>query len=439
MSDAPAPGPIRASATFCDNCGVVLRGDFCSDVRPEGRAAPAAGAPLCARLGRRVFRARRTRLANARHAAVRPGSLTTAYLAGRRQRYLRPLRVYLSSTLLFFVLLSIVDPAGLLRDRIADNGRGETDQVQVAAHLAENDSAVAQGLTGFLVEVDDIREDIVGEFGEARTDTAGAPAALQVAVADSIAAALAAADSSRRRRASVEFKRARAESAMLRTMPPDSLIYASDVHDAVAVLYPDTVGMFSAASDQWLVRSEATRRIRDGQTESEKAAGVAAFVRSAIGYVPTVLFLILPIFALLLKALYARRDWFYSEHLVFGLHTHAYAFLVFAIVTVTIWTALRTPVGRSGRRWDGRQRLCSRRSLSTFSSLRNASTGSRGARRSPRPCCSEPCTTWSSASASSGRCCSRPDRVASDATDASRGMTHESTVGQNRAAPSRRA
>ena len=47
---------------------------------------------------------------------------------------------------------------------------------------------------------------------------------------------------------------------------------------------------------------------------------------------PTVLFLILPVFALLLKLLYVRRGWYYSEHLVFGLHTHAFAFAVFTVI-----------------------------------------------------------------------------------------------------------
>jgi len=43
------------------------------------------------------------------------------------------------------------------------------------------------------------------------------------------------------------------------------------------------------------------------------------------------MFLLLPVYALILKLLYNRRDWYYTEHLVFGLHTHAFVFITFTI------------------------------------------------------------------------------------------------------------
>lgn len=49
---------------------------------------------------------------------------------------------------------------------------------------------------------------------------------------------------------------------------------------------------------------------------------------------PKVMFLLLPVFALLLKLLYARRRRLYVEHFVFALHLHAFAFTLFAIVLI---------------------------------------------------------------------------------------------------------
>ena len=54
---------------------------------------------------------------------------------------------------------------------------------------------------------------------------------------------------------------------------------------------------------------------------------------------PTVIFLLLPVFALLMKLLYVRRGWYYAEHLVFALHTHAFAFVVFSVVALLIWAS----------------------------------------------------------------------------------------------------
>ncbi|HST62153.1 MAG TPA: hypothetical protein VLK84_25850, partial [Longimicrobium sp.] len=43
---------------------------------------------------------------------------------------------------------------------------------------------------------------------------------------------------------------------------------------------------------------------------------------------PTGIFLMMPLFAFILKLLYWRRKRFYVEHFVFALHVHAFAFLL---------------------------------------------------------------------------------------------------------------
>jgi hypothetical protein len=52
------------------------------------------------------------------------------------------------------------------------------------------------------------------------------------------------------------------------------------------------------------------------------------FARAAGAAVPRICFLLLPIFALLLKLFY-RRQGFYLDHLVFSLYYHAFVFVVF--------------------------------------------------------------------------------------------------------------
>ncbi len=49
---------------------------------------------------------------------------------------------------------------------------------------------------------------------------------------------------------------------------------------------------------------------------------------------PFALFFLLPVYALLLKLLYWRSGKFYVEHLVFALHLHAFAFLLFAAIAL---------------------------------------------------------------------------------------------------------
>ena len=67
-------------------------------------------------------------------------------------------------------------------------------------------------------------------------------------------------------------------------------------------------------------------------------------------YVPQTMFLLLPLFAGILKLLYIRRRRLYVEHFVFALHLHAFVFLTFAAQVVidlpvvealaALWTAV---------------------------------------------------------------------------------------------------
>jgi hypothetical protein len=59
------------------------------------------------------------------------------------------------------------------------------------------------------------------------------------------------------------------------------------------------------------------------------------------------LFLLLPVFALLLKLLYLRRGIFYLDHLVFALHFHAFAFAVLTTLVLISASGLPPLAARS--------------------------------------------------------------------------------------------
>ena len=104
-SDGPAsaatgPGP----ATFCRNCGASIDGKFCpqcgqeTDLRlPTLREFLREAAGRYVALDGRLWR-------TVQPLVVRPGFLTREYLAGRRRRFIRPARLYLFSTLIFFAV-----------------------------------------------------------------------------------------------------------------------------------------------------------------------------------------------------------------------------------------------------------------------------------------------------------------------------------------------
>ena len=75
--------------------------------------------------------------------------------------------------------------------------------------------------------------------------------------------------------------------------------------------------------------------------------GKVMFWKAVINQIPKLLFILMPIFALILKILYIRRKIYYVEHLVFALHVHTFIFL-FLIIAVLIpkwYVILGTIVG----------------------------------------------------------------------------------------------
>jgi hypothetical protein len=81
--------------------------------------------------------------------------------------------------------------------------------------------------------------------------------------------------------------------------------------------------------NETLNRAVKARLLELGELPPDQA--FRRLIRGAIESTPKVMFLILPIYALLLKLLYARRKRLYVEHFIFALHLHAFAFLLFFI------------------------------------------------------------------------------------------------------------
>jgi hypothetical protein len=87
-----------------------------------------------------------------------------------------------------------------------------------------------------------------------------------------------------------------------------------------------------------LRRAAERRRAQLGHLPPREA--VRAALSDLLNYAPHATFLMLPIFALMLKLLYIRRDRYYAEHFVFALHTHAFFFVMFLLILISPWGRL---------------------------------------------------------------------------------------------------
>ena len=351
--DLPTPQStvelVAEPATRCLNCDAELPGPFCPACgqRAERLRQPVhlflrdALAELFG-LDGRVWRTLGTLL-------VKPGTLTLAYLRGRRRRYLTPLRVYLVATLTFFVLLSVLDPADAwLRNTVyTSNGEPADTLVQVRD--------LARSFDAELARIDSVRERTDAPESEASRDrireratrtidslTTSSRAGQLVdgivltdeargeMIDDTVEAMLDSLDVP----SPEDELRLRVERGIVGVLPPDSLVRPLDIDAAASQIVPDVSLDVADWMPEWLQQTRSVEQFSEARTSRDATDASRVLIRNAIGQIPTVFFLLLPIYALLLKVLYVRRDWFYAEHLVFALHVHAFTFTIGALVLV---------------------------------------------------------------------------------------------------------
>ena len=117
-------------------------------------------------------------------------------------------------------------------------------------------------------------------------------------------------------------------------------------------------------------RAETFIQKRMKRFEGMSAEETIAYFKSAfVKYMPNAIFLLLPVFALLLYLLYRKTGRFFAEHLIFALHIHAFAFVALIIslflpgfldivaptwILVYLYIALRVVYGESRGRTAGK-------------------------------------------------------------------------------------
>ncbi len=101
----------RPRPDHCLNCGTPATGKFCAECGQESKDHTVALRPLLADLLAEVASWDSKLLRTLVPLVIRPGFLTNEYNAGRRAPYLSPLKLYLTVSVLFFLVLAWKHPA----------------------------------------------------------------------------------------------------------------------------------------------------------------------------------------------------------------------------------------------------------------------------------------------------------------------------------------
>jgi Protein of unknown function (DUF3667) len=132
MSSAPA---LHAKTLHCRNCSALAPGKFCPDCGQDTAPHPPSAAEFVHEfIGHYVaFEGKLWKTLGLLF--FKPGKLTAEYLAGRKQRYVLPLRLYLTISLIFFIVLGLVAQIDI---------KDSAKQEQVKVEMSKSDIALLE-------------------------------------------------------------------------------------------------------------------------------------------------------------------------------------------------------------------------------------------------------------------------------------------------------
>ncbi len=239
-----------------------------------------------------------------------PGRITRQFLAGKRIRFVLPFRLFFVITVVSLLVVQlVVDP-------IVTGGPAAVLAIEQADSVEDVERLKTEALAR------------LNEERQSPGDAQGTAAAKQLVIrkaADARSQWLEAA------------AKARAEG---RPPPPaqavtgvviDGQHWDPQAHPLRIDWLPDSV---NGRINAWLVRAD--KNIRRGVQEP------GWLVDSILGRLPAALFVLVPIFALLLTVFYLGKRWLYTAHLVVALHSHS--FLALALMVSVLLGGLERAV-----------------------------------------------------------------------------------------------
>ena len=215
---------------------------------------------------------------------VRPGFLTKEYFAGRRVRYAPPIRLFIFVSFVLFLLLQTYTNKGLTTVLDSDLKDGKVKLDSTSLVLA--DSIMNEVNEELSTEEKLAVDSIIGTNGIS-VDSVGPE--------------------------DLDFK-----------LNLESFRDTKDLRHSLL--------KFSNTLEEKLDEEEDPEKRAELREQIRLCRSPESAMAKILQYISWAFFLLLPIFALLLKLIYIRRKFNYMRHLIFSIHIHAFIYLIMILV-----------------------------------------------------------------------------------------------------------
>ena len=213
----------------------------------------------------------------------KPGFLSKEYIEGRRVRYAPPFRIFVFVSFVLFLMLQNYTNRGLTT--VLDSDISETNGKLDSILVASSDSIASVMASEMKEEELRATDSILSTYG--LSDTTGSD--------------------------DLEFK-----------LNLASFKDTRDLRQALA-MYANSVEKKLETEEDPETRATMREHIRLCRSPEQAMAKILEYISWAF-------FLLLPMFALILKLIYIRRKQNYMRHLIFSIHIHAFIYVVMLII-----------------------------------------------------------------------------------------------------------
>lgn len=265
----------------CLNCGHQVEAHFCSYCGQENIVVKEDALHMVVHAVSDYFHFESKFFGTIKPLLLQPGLLTQKYVEGKRASYLHPIKLYIFISIVFFLV------------NLSGNGKKKTEQKRQTIGLSKDSVDKAQLRE---VKTKASNFDILGKINE-----------------------------------KVQEEKQKSDS-----IRPTNIIQLDEVKDSTVAAYEKRQLALPENKRDGFIEKYFNKKaiiLNHSEDANQKVE------ENLLHNIPKLMFILLPLFALLLKLVYIDKKKYYFEHLIYSFHIHSAIFLVVLISNFITWAA----------------------------------------------------------------------------------------------------
>ncbi len=321
-------GVIPPAERRCLNCQTLMHGPYCFQCGQHEKSSIRHFGVFVRDVIDDVFNLDSRAVRTIKPLLFAPGFLTKEYLSGRRMRYVPPLRLYVIASLMFFLLVGLIVPRDAFQFNVGiDKNTAEKIAQQLVATADTPDVIALRKSAEFeklfvraqnhALWTDEQKKDFANDMQDYLREKASKDFKTLV--------------NNIRDDMPDETTSAAKNGSTIRRQTDTSVSTPAPPVDNVEVKTPkrqkDQIVFFGGITQEqnpWLFSLQERANARWQQLKSDPAQ----IKENVFRLLPQSMFIMLPLFAFILKLFYPFSNRLYSEHLITAVHSHSFIFLL---------------------------------------------------------------------------------------------------------------